>query len=321
MKIYLIFLSAICTTTYGQLTKICYDGKNLPADEVASEYCVVGKIVDFRLFPGSRDSMWHFVDTVRAYYTASKKIKFLKIFNTDGLEDGNYIEYFPDGRIKERGASEKGKKIGLISVNYPSGRQNYTLQYFPGDQTVTNYPGNFKIQNYFDDDGKQLVKGGNGVCNCVIESSLREVGNVRNGLRDSIWSGYNGDTLAFMESYHDGRFMDGVRYFDGISFRYTKFEEVPSYQGGYDEMMNTIRLNMKFPASARRKGIDGTVLVSFIIKKNGAISDISVVQGIDPDCDKEAMRMVGLANKWNPGRQRGKPVDVRFNLPIKFKYN
>jgi TonB family protein len=321
MKICLFFLLTLCASAYGQLTKVCYDKNQKASDESMSDYCVVGKVVQLAAFPGSRDSVWHFVDTVQAYYTASKKIKFLKIYDADGLEDGNYIEYFADGKIKERGAWRKGRRAGLISVNYPSGKQNYTLQYFPADQVVTNYPGNFKIQSYFDENGMQVVKNGDGLCNCRIESSIREVGKVKNGVRDSIWSGYKGDTLAFMESYHEGKFIDGVSYYNDISFRYTKFEEQPSYQGGYEAMLKTIRLNMKFPASARRNGVDGTVLVSFIVTKEGGVEDVKVARGLNRDCDLEAVRVVQLLNKWNPGRQRGRPVNVRFNLPIKFKYN
>lgn len=98
-------------------------------------------------------------------------------------------------------------------------------------------------------------------------------------------------------------------------------EQQPEFEGGYEAMMNFIRKNMRYPASARRMGIDGTVYVSFVVGKDGAINDVKVLRGISADCDKEAVRVVQMMPKWKAGKQNGKPVFVRFNLPIKFKLN
>ena len=98
-------------------------------------------------------------------------------------------------------------------------------------------------------------------------------------------------------------------------------EQQPEFEGGYEAMMNFIKKNMRYPASARRMGIDGTVYVSFVVGKDGHINDVKVLRGISADCDKEAVRVVQQMPPWKPGKQNGKPVFVRFNLPIKFKLN
>jgi periplasmic protein TonB len=98
-------------------------------------------------------------------------------------------------------------------------------------------------------------------------------------------------------------------------------EQQPEFEGGYEAMMNFIRKNMRYPASARRMGIDGTVYVSFVVGKDGTINDVKVIRGISADCDKEAVRVVQAMPPWKPGKQNGKAVFVRFNLPIKFKLN
>jgi protein TonB len=98
-------------------------------------------------------------------------------------------------------------------------------------------------------------------------------------------------------------------------------EQQPEFEGGYEAMMNFIRKNMRYPASARRMGIDGTVYVSFVVGKDGSIADVKVLRGISADCDKEAVRVVQMMPPWKPGKQNGKNVFVRFNLPIKFKLN
>jgi protein TonB len=102
---------------------------------------------------------------------------------------------------------------------------------------------------------------------------------------------------------------------------FTVVEQNPEFVGGYEAMMNFIRKNMRYPASARRMGVDGTVYVSFVVSKDGSISEVKTIRGISADCDKEAMRVVGMMPPWKAGKQNGKPVFVRFVLPIKFKLN
>ena len=102
---------------------------------------------------------------------------------------------------------------------------------------------------------------------------------------------------------------------------FTGVEQQPEFNGGYEAMMNFIQKNMRYPARARRMGVDGTVYVSFVVSKDGSISEVKTIRGISADCDKEAMRVVSMMPPWKPGKQNGKPVFVRFVLPIKFKLN
>lgn len=102
---------------------------------------------------------------------------------------------------------------------------------------------------------------------------------------------------------------------------FTVVEQQPEFEGGYAAMMQFIKKNLKYPASARRMGVDGTVYVSFVVSKDGSISEVKTIRGISADCDKEAMRVVSMMPPWRPGKQNGKPVFVRFVLPIKFKLN
>jgi periplasmic protein TonB len=102
---------------------------------------------------------------------------------------------------------------------------------------------------------------------------------------------------------------------------FTVVEQQPEFEGGYEAMMRFIQKNMRYPASARRMGVDGTVYVQFVVAKDGSISEVKTIRGISADCDKEAERVVNLMPNWKPGKQNGKSVFVRFVLPIKFKLN
>jgi periplasmic protein TonB len=100
---------------------------------------------------------------------------------------------------------------------------------------------------------------------------------------------------------------------------FTVVEQQAEFEGGFEAMAKFLGKNMKYPAQARRMGIEGSVFVSFIIDKDGNISDPQVIKGISADCDKEAVRVVKLMPPWKPGKQNGKAVKCRFVLPIKFK--
>ena len=99
---------------------------------------------------------------------------------------------------------------------------------------------------------------------------------------------------------------------------FTMVEKMPSYPGGDEARIKFLVENVKYPPEAMKKGIQGKVFVTFIVRKNGAITDVKVLRGIGGGCDEEAVRVIKLMPKWIPGEQEGKPVDVQFNLPLKF---
>ncbi|MGB3548634.1 MAG: energy transducer TonB [Saprospiraceae bacterium] len=88
-------------------------------------------------------------------------------------------------------------------------------------------------------------------------------------------------------------------------------------------MLEYIYKNIKYPAIARENGVEGTAVVTFVVEKDGTVSDARVVRDPGAQTGDEALRVVKLMNtekiKWTPGKQRGRPVRVQFNLPVKFK--
>lgn len=96
-------------------------------------------------------------------------------------------------------------------------------------------------------------------------------------------------------------------------------EQPAEFPGGMEAMMKFLQKNMKYPAVARRMGIEGSVFVSFVVDREGKISDLQVIKGISAECDQEAVRVIKLMPSWKPGKQNGRAVKSRFVLPIKFK--
>ena len=98
-------------------------------------------------------------------------------------------------------------------------------------------------------------------------------------------------------------------------------EVMPQYPGGQIAMLKYIMENIKYPEQAMKEGIQGRVTVRFIVEKDGSISDVKPVLSVHPLLNKEAVRVVKSMPTWTPGKQNGKPVRVRFNVPVMFKLN
>ena len=96
-------------------------------------------------------------------------------------------------------------------------------------------------------------------------------------------------------------------------------EEMPSYPGGDQKLMEFVAKNIKYPQIARETGIQGRVFVGFVVEPDGSVSNVKVLRGIGGGCDEEAMRVVKSMPKWKPGKQRGKAVRVSYMLPVNFK--
>lgn len=100
---------------------------------------------------------------------------------------------------------------------------------------------------------------------------------------------------------------------------FTVVEEEPSFPGGEAARKKFLSENIKYPPMAKEAGIQGRVFVTFVVEKDGSITDVKVLRGIGGGCDEEAVRVVKLMPKWQPGKQRNKAVRVQFNMPIDFK--
>ncbi len=96
-------------------------------------------------------------------------------------------------------------------------------------------------------------------------------------------------------------------------------EQKPQFQGGEEAMYKWLRDNINYPAAASEEGVQGRVVVEFVVGKDGSISNVRVVRSRHPALDKEAIRVIKAMPKWVPGRNNGQPVKVTYTLPVSFK--
>ena len=96
-------------------------------------------------------------------------------------------------------------------------------------------------------------------------------------------------------------------------------EEMPSFPGGSAALMSYLSSNTKYPVVAQENGVQGRVIVSFVVERDGSISDVKVARSVDPSLDREAQRVVKSMPKWKPGKQNGSAVRVKYTVPVVFR--
>ena len=96
-------------------------------------------------------------------------------------------------------------------------------------------------------------------------------------------------------------------------------EEMPSFPGGSAALMAYLSSNTKYPVVAQENGVQGRVIVSFVVERDGSISDVKVARSVDPSLDREAQRVVKSMPRWSPGKQNGSTVRVKYTVPVVFR--
>lgn len=96
-------------------------------------------------------------------------------------------------------------------------------------------------------------------------------------------------------------------------------EEMPSFPGGNAALMSYLNSNTKYPVVAQENGVQGRVIISFVVERDGSISDVKVARSVDPSLDREAQRVVKSMPRWTPGKQNGQTVRVKYTVPVVFR--
>lgn len=96
-------------------------------------------------------------------------------------------------------------------------------------------------------------------------------------------------------------------------------EQMPMFPGGVGALMGYLRDNIHYPTVAAENGVQGRVVVGFVVERDGSITDVNILRGVDPSLDREAMRVVKSMPKWTPGKQNGSAVRVKYQVPVSFR--
>lgn len=227
--------------------------------------------------------------------------------------EGTFIEYYPNGHQRSVRNYKDNKLLGELIKYYPNGKL-----YLKG---ICDTNHNLIINECRDSTGKTLVQNGNGRCT-MYDWNFKKVlgeGILKNGLKDGEWRGWYRDNLSYICSYDNGTLIKGASYDDkGGEHQFIKEEVEPTYTGGADAFYKFLARKVRYPKEAKKRNIQGKVILSFWVEKDGALSNIKVLKGIGGGCDEEAVRVIQLSPAWEPGSQYGLPVRVQYSMPITF---
>lgn len=237
--------------------------------------------------------------------------------------EGPCILYYSTG-IKKRLTNYKNNaQTGSEIIYYPNGKRYLLLKYPDRETRESEYRNDALIESCNDSLGNAMVKDGNGhyIGYSGKFTYIEEEGNIKNGQRDGNWKGeYKDRHITFTESYDNGKLLTGNAVAeDGKTSTYSGSRGVPpEFKGGIEGFGRYLSRNIRYPALAFQKGIQGKVILTFIVEKTGELSDIKVSKSVIQSMDDEAIRVLKLSPKWIPGTQFGIPVRVQYSVPISF---
>ena len=227
------------------------------------------------------------------------------------VREGELAFFYPNGQKKNSSFWKNGIPQGKTSLWYRSGQL----------KTVQEYREKYiAVVEFYDSLGNQKVADGNGEyeeedADETLAKRVTIRGQVKNGKKEGKFEGYLKDGTLFCEEvYKDNALVKGVSFDNGKEFKYTKILDMD-----YDNFMEHVRKTLRYPAYARRNGIQGTTWLRIIFNESHSVERVVLVKGYDSTCDAEAVRVCELY-KPKPFRIRGQVVKVpSIIMPIKLK--
>ena len=256
---------------------------------------------------------------VKETYTSGNKTKLYGTYKSimKKVFIGPKLQAYETGKLRSKETfSLDGKLIDTAYYYYPNGKLKIAYEYpFITENEQTKIKDTL-ILVFNDSLGNRLLFNGEGYAEIGAEQ-----GNFKNHKREGIWKGkFSGGKYSFTEEYKQGKLIKGESQ-DSIGNIYTydatNFEVQPEYPDGMQALRAYIAANYVYPKEAITNRVNGTVKVSFVINKNGEMTDLKVDEDLGYGTGEAALQILRKARKWSPGLQRGIPVRVAYNLPIR----
>nr|WP_294896868.1 energy transducer TonB [uncultured Pedobacter sp.] len=249
---------------------------------------------------------------------SKKRLGTVSKFSPYLVLEGPVTEFYENGKRKKFEHYSKNKAVGDAYYFYENGKIQEQRLYLP--KPIEN--ASYKTLQYADSTGKLFLDdNGTGKVEITSGSKIVFAGSFINGLKDGEWKEYIPEEKStHNEIYENGKFIKGTNTMDdGNVIEYDKFETLPTFKGGVEAFGRFLSRNLHYPPDARDNNTQGRVYLQFVIEKDGSLTEAKVIRGIGGGCDEEALRVIKLSPKWNPGVQRGVAKRVSYTIPIFFK--
>lgn len=233
---------------------------------------------------------------------------------------GKNIKFWSNGNKSAEGELKKGRRIGFWAEWYKNGKKKFERKYFQEKDILQDDQIPSELINFWNAEGEHTVINGNGFYHEEDEGKEYK-GTVKNYRKDGLWTGTRKDgTLIYKEEYVDGKLEKGESWDDqGKRYAYNVVFENTKYGGGREAFVKVIQENFKVPKFAIQRGIEGVVLVTFQINKEGKIQKVKVTRKLCDPCADAALKVVEKFDKWAPAKKRGQPVIVKYSLPLRIR--
>jgi len=313
------------TSLFLLVASICFaQRQNVYFLKNNGKYVDVRDSADYIRIVREPDSASTLYNVAEFYLNGTQKLVGKSISIDPPKYEGPCVTYYANGNKQSVINYKKGVKTGSDLEFYPNGKIYLETIHLGGDYTQgSQFWDNHLIQTNRDSLGNATVTNGNGYYKGYDDkfTYIEEEGNIKNGKRDGKWKGeYKHTHVTFTENYDNGKLLTGnAQTEDGKTSTYSGTRGVPpEFKGGIESFGRYLSRNIRYPDLARQKGIQGRVILTFVVEKNGELSDIKVSKSVIPLIDDEAIRVLKESPKWIPGTQFGMPVRVQYSVPISF---
>ncbi|WP_184550693.1 energy transducer TonB [Mucilaginibacter sp. FT3.2] len=309
----LLFITSLCFAQRQNVYFLKYNGKYVDVRDSADYIRIVRE-------PDSGSVYYNIFE----FYTNGKKKLIGKSISIDPPKFVDQcVSYYANGFKQWIGNYKNGLKAGDETNFYPNGKVYQQLSYPENSGLPNEVRDDYLITANLDSLGNAQVTDGNGYYKGYDDKFkyINEEGNVKNGKRDGQWKGeFKNLHTSFTETYNNGIFINGTATTEeGKVTTYFKSREVlPQFKGGVEGFTHYLSNNIIYPDIARERNIQGRVILSFVVEKDGTLSDIKVSKSVAPILDEEAIRVIKKSPKWIPGTSLGSPVRVHYSVPVSF---
>ncbi|TKC00538.1 energy transducer TonB [Pedobacter cryophilus] len=257
-------------------------------------------------------------DVFEYYKDNSKKRIGNSLKNTFSPEySGNVLSYYKNGNKQSVENYTKGKKNGISNYFYQNGNLKKKIEFSVNEKKeevelmiqIADSLG----KNFLDETSSGRFK--------IIDGNNEIEGEYLNGNKNGVFKTHDFNLNEdYLDEYKNGEYIKGkTTDSSGKEIEYNKLFVLPTFKGGLQAFGKFLSKNLEYPDISRRNKTQGRVYLSFVVEKDGSLSEIKVLKGVSSEIDTEALRVLNISPNWTSGTYRSKPIRVSYTLPISFQ--